>query len=198
MSIINEALKKAGQDKHPAIAESSPASKQTSFFIAEPNKKLIPELAKKKQKVNWGPVFVLLVLVLITGPLVAPIFSSPYRSTSSAFLVPSYQEALAASGQAKNGDPENRLAQFVIEESPILSTATAGIRNALSPLRMADRPNFLINGIVYSSPDSYCIINGKVVKVGERINGATLKSVTPEKAILEYNGSKIELWVNHG
>ena len=198
MSIINEALKKAGQDKQPASAASAPVSKQTSFFIPEPNKKLIPELAQKKQKVNWGPVFVLLVLVLITGPLVAPIFSSPYRSTSSAFLVPSYQEALAASQFVKKEDPQTRLAQFAIEESPILSATPAGIKSAFPPLGMTDHPNFSINGIVYSSPDSYCIINGRVVKVGEKINGATLKSVTPEKAVLDYHGAKIELWVNHG
>ena len=194
MSIINEALKKAGQDKQPAAAS---ASKQTSFFVPEPNKKLIADLAKKKQKVNWGPVFVIMVLVLITGPLVAPIFSSPYRSTNSAFLVPSYQEALAThrTQSAASGD---RLAQFAIEESPILPAASSGIKNPLSVPLLGDRPNFAINGIVYSSPDSYCIINGRVVKVGEKINGAVLKSVTPDKAVLEYNGSRIELWVNHG
>ena len=194
MSIINEALKKVGQTTPPAA--SAPGAKASpSFFIAESAKKIAPELAKKKQKVNWGPVFVLLVLVLITGPLVAPIFSSPYRSTDSAFLVPSYQETLAASA-GNVAAPENRKTQFAIEESPILPAAPSGFKNQVSG-GLADRAAFSINGLVYSSPDSYCIINGRVVKVGEKIDGAVLKSVTPEKAVLDYNGTKIDLWINH-
>ena len=187
MSIINEALKKAGSNE-PLQPET-----KKSGLDSRPISKLTIEAAKKKQKVNWGPVFVLMVLILITGPLVAPIFSSPYRSTNAAFLVPSYQETLAA--RENNG--ENRRAQFAIEESPILPASPAMKSPASSNTQPMIRPNFLMNGIVYANPDSYCIINGQVVKIGDKIDGAVLKSVTPEKAVLEYQGNTIELWVNH-
>ena len=43
--------------------------------------------------------------------------------------------------------------------------------------------------------------NGKImvcpVKVGEKVDGATLKNITPDKATLDYKGNIIELWVNH-
>ena len=174
MSIINEALRKVVQDKQPVS-------------VLTPDKKILPELPKKKKKVNWGPVFVLLVLLLITGPLIAPIFSSPYRNTISVFPVPSYQETLKSSEAAKMPAPSNMKAQFGIEEVPMSLTS--------KPLPI--RPDFAMNGIVYSSPNSYCIINGRVVQVGEKIDGAKLISVTPEKATLEYQGDKMDLWVNH-
>ncbi len=188
MSIINEALKKSRQDK--PSQNMQPIS--TSFLNADLNKKFTVDLPKKKNNINWGPIFVLLVLVLITGPLVAPIFSSPYRSTTSAFLVPSYQATLAASQ-----DATNRQAQFAIEESPILPVGAAMIHNPITPIGIENRPTFAINGIVYSSPESYCIINGRVVRVGDKIDGAILKSVSPEKAVLDFNGTKIDLWVNN-
>jgi len=189
MSIINEALKKAGKEQSGSNA--APQQEGGASF----RKAVTVEVPKKKQKMNWGPVFVLMVLVLITGPLVAPIFSSPYRNTAeSAFLVPSYQQTLA---QQQSGS-ENRKGQFAIEESPILPAQGQVIKNFAAELGgPAGQPNFFMNGIVYAIPESYCLINGKVVKIGDKIDGATLKSVTPEKAELEYHGNRIDLWVNH-
>ncbi len=195
MSIINEALKKANT-AGPVTTTASVASPISNSLNV---KKVLPGLEKKKAKLNWGPVFVLLVLVLITGPLLAPIFSSPYRSTNSAFLVPSYQETLGTSPSVKNSSAQsNRAAQFAIEESPILPAAPLAAKPPMMGIfGSSERPNFSVNGIVYSSPESYCLINGRVVRVGEKINGAILKSVTPDKATLEYNGSLIDLWINH-
>lgn len=186
MSIINEALKKAGQGQTTAAGSGKPQGSEASRLSAP----ILQQPARRKQSINWGPVFVVLVLTMITGPLVAPIFSSPYRSTQAPTLVPSYREALSDQQVAAN-----RQAQFAIEEAPRVA-APAGLMLkpdlAFSP---EIRGNFVMNGIVYSSPNSFCIINGKVVKVGEKVNGATLMSVTPEKATLNYEGRTIDLWV---
>ena len=188
MSIINEALRKAGQEKLPEnIVNRSVSPPVLTPAGALAGKKILPELPKKKQKVNWGPLFVVLVLLLITGPLIAPIFSSPYRNTVTTYPVPSYQETLKASEAPKVPAASNLKAQFAIEELPVAPIARP----------VPFRPDFAINGIVYSSPNSYCIINGRVVQVGEKIDGAKLISVTPEKATLEYQGDKMDLWVNH-
>ena len=63
MSIINEALKKAGQASKIGLGI---------------------EMERKKSRMNWGPIFVLLVLFFITGPIIAPIFSSPFRRSFTA------------------------------------------------------------------------------------------------------------------
>lgn len=181
MSIINDALKKAEQNK-PGHSILKPGAKEF----------LHPELSKKKQKMNWGPIFVVLVLVLITGPLLAPIFSSPFRNTNARYYqVPTYQDALS-SGTANpisaEAYAENRKGQFGMEEAALSRAASAGM--------MMAQPNFNITGIVCSSPDSYCLINGKVVKLGGEVEGAKLVAVQPDKATLELNGKKIDLWVN--
>lgn len=181
MSIINDALKKAGNPSQPE--PKRPETGRLNQPILQP----VPG-ARKKSSINWGPVFVLLVLTMITGPLIAPIFSSPYRSTSTALVVPSYRESL-------NQVSGNRQAQFAIEEAPRLAAAAPAAILKSQAAVLPSREGFVMNGIVYGDPASFCIINGKVVKVGEKVGGATLVAVTPEKATLKFEGKTIDLWV---
>ena len=152
MSIINEALKKAGQ---PILADH-------------------PELRKKKSRVNWGPIFVIGVLALITAPLLAPWFNSPYKTTQMDKKTPKLP-ALETSNSRMSG-------QFAVEESPI----------AIGP----SLPNFSLSGLVYSKTDSYCLINGKVMRIGDQVGGATLSEVTPREVVLDYRGEKVVLPAN--
>ena len=154
-----------------------------------------PQLLRKKQKVNWGPIFVLLVLVLITGPIIAPVFSTPFRMTNAPTAFASLRPTdpitsnASVTGWAKNAQsPPNNRSQFGIEETPL---AASGIVQAAGP-----RPNFSLSGLVYSPKDSYCLINGKIVKTGEQVDGARLVSVTPDKVILDYRGDQIILPVS--
>ncbi len=187
MSIINDALKKAGQGQTLQTGETTSQPAQSLGRSA--HAPLLEAAGKKKKKINWGPVFVILVLTLITGPLVAPIFSSPYRSTSAPFIGQSYQETLST---------QNRQAQFAIEEAAIMPQQSGALMRPdyIGTPVVAERQNFVMNGIMYSSPDSYGLINGKVVRVGEKIDGATLIAITPEKATLNHEGKTIDLWVN--
>ena len=152
MSVIHEALKKTGQ----------PVEFRPPLFL------------KKKKSINWGPFFVVSVLVLIVSPILAPIFRSPYHNE----VLPSKPSEITDS---------NRKAQFAVEETPIAAVLPppAAVTSIL--------PNFDLNGLVYSHSDSYCLINGKVVKVGEQVNGATLVKVTPSEAVLNYRGQEIVL-----
>ena len=152
MSIINDALKKANQDRG---LRGSPMLKTVS---------------DKKKSVNWGPIFVLLVAGVIISPLAAPFFSNPFRQAV-------YNTGLTAT--------ENRKAQFGVEEMAMAR-----------PIPMAAlSPSFNLSGIVFSlkGDDSYCIINNQVLKKGDKIAGAKLIKVTPEEAVLEYNGRQITL-----
>lgn len=149
MSIINEALKKAAREKAPVI-------RQLEF-----------EHERKRGRWNWGPLFVISVLLLITAPIISPVFSTSFK-TEPTPTAPSL----------------TRKGQFAIEEAPRVS--------AVSPF-VASMPNLYLSGIVFSPQDSYCIINEKIVKVGETVSGAKLVRVTPTDATLEFQGNNVVL-----
>ncbi len=167
MSIINEALKKAWKEK-----ENIPSSSYQDSV----KKKLDLEFHKKKSRLNWAPIFVVLVLLLITGPIVAPFFSTPFK--------PSTPSATRAVITPLAESTSNKKAQFGVEE--------AGLFRGLAPQAM-HAPNFNLTGIVYSPKDSFCIINDQVIKVGEDIQGAKLVNVGPNEVILDYKGNKVQL-----
>ena len=158
MSIIHEALKKAGQ---PVLLE-----------IKSESKVKMPLGRRQKSPINWGPLLVVFILVLVVSPILTPLMSRSYKSNV---------DESAASSHMK--------AQFAVEEAPIIPPATAVV--AIPTL-----PNFMLNGLVYANEGSYCLINGKVVKLGEVIEGATLIKVTPDSAQLDYQGRKIILPAN--
>ena len=165
MSVINEALKKANRTP----GTGSPAKPEVLLQRAVP--------AKRNSPINWGPIFVMAVLLLIVSPIVVPLFRSPYSN--------------AAGGAYTQG---NMRAQFAVEEVPIPVPPLAALpaQTAVS----STPPNFWLNGLVYSDKDSYCLINGKIVKLGETVGGATLIKVTPSQAVLRYEGRDIMLAAN--
>ena len=151
MSIINEALKKAGQ---PIITE-----------IQE---------APKKRRANWGPFFVLSVLVVITMPILSPLLHNPYRN----------EGAPRQTAVGPDLSHPNLKKQFAMEQAP------------LPVMAPGTSPRFAMSGLVYSSGGSFCLINGKVVQEGETVNGAKLVKVTADAATLEYHGQQITLPAN--
>ncbi len=175
MSIINEALRKAQKDKG-----SSSALKAGGAVAGPPLARFGVEYEQKKSKVNWGPVFILSVLVLITAPIIAPIFSTPFKNEFRLF---SY-ETSAVTKQIHGPDAAlSRKSQFTIEEAP---------RPFFEPV--VPRPALELTGVVFSpNEDSYCIINGKVLKAGDKIQGVELVRITPRDVTMEYQGEKFVL-----
>lgn len=179
MSIINDALHKAQRSHAAPGREEKPLGRNLEVHIE-----------KRRQGMNWGPVFILLVLLLITAPILAPLFSVPFKKES-----PQAAPYQVAAGPSMAAEQETQLAslpasadtqqsQFGIEELPM---------TAMQPM-MLPRPNLVLSGVVFSSPqDSYCIINDKVVKVGESVQGARVTGVTPDEVKLEYRGETIVL-----
>ena len=193
MSIINEALKKAGREKRALTSAQEPLAVKTGVSVGG----FSVEIERKKTKMNWGPIFVLLVLFLITGPIIAPIFSSPFKggglfgnraAVETASALKTDPEAQLASLPA-SANSENRKAQFGMEEASVFQAMA-------QQSRMIQTPYLKLSGIVYSSNASYCIINDKIVKIGEDVQGAKLTQVTPKEAILDYAGEKVILSVS--
>lgn len=175
MSIINEALKKAGSEKQkPLVNEKI---------------NLALEAERKKSGLNWGPIFVVLVILLITTPIVAPLFSTPFRK-SSAFASPQNRQQmqlpmtpqmpLLASADSSTG---TRKGQFMVEEYPLKSMA---------PLSAA-APNWMLSGLVFAPDGSYAIINDRIARVGDDVQGAKLERIGSNEVILNYQGQQIRL-----
>ncbi len=171
MSIINDALKKAGK---PTESEFLTSLSQTRDASPKPAK-------MKSGSFNWGPLFVLLVLVLIAGPIVAPLFSRPVSPIGPGIKDPDM--SLAESSAA--ADSNTRKGQFLIEEMALPALTP--------PLGAIQGPQFELSGLVYSPANSFCILNNKIVKAGESLQGATVSKITANEVILDYEGKIITL-----
>ncbi len=192
MSIINEALKKAVREKEENFSLEDREMVRRNIEL---------EFQKKRSKFNWGPVFILLVLVLITGPIVAPIFSTPIKNStniasasehSATQNIPASTATTEVASAPSSGINANRKAQFAVEEAP-LTNAIA------TPTIISRTPDLTLSGIVYSAKQSsYCIINNQIVKVGDSIQGAKLISVSQDSAKLNYEGKEISLNTGSG
>ena len=177
MSIINDALKKAGQEKGlGSFLENQGTAKKNLGF----------EIERKKSRVNWGPIFVLLVLFLITGPIVIPIFSSPFRKSN--FIAETRLAPQAMANLPAQDISANRKSQFGVEEAAVFQPVAKPTPQT---------PYLKLSGLVYSANDSYGIINDQIVKIGDDISGAKLVKITSQEAVLEYQGEKVVLSVAH-
>jgi hypothetical protein len=175
MSIINEALKKAGSEKQkPLVNEKI---------------NLALEAERKKSGLNWGPIFVVLVILLITTPIVAPLFSTPFRKASPFVtsqgrqpmqLPMTPQMPLLASANDLSG---TRKGQFMVEEYPL---------KTMVPLSAA-APNWMLSGLVFAPDGSYAIINDKIARVGDDVQGAKLERIDANEVVLNYQGQQIRL-----
>src|SRR6185436_15211036 len=111
--------------------------------------------------------------LLITGPIVAPVFSSPFKrgEVNKEMLanIPAEQP------QTSPASPSSSNAQFGIEEAPALNMPPMPVQPQI--------PYLKLSGIVYSLKDSYCIINDRITSTGDNIQGATLESISADEVI---------------
>ena len=190
MSIINEALKKAIREKEAGYSSEDKETVRRNIEL---------EFQPKKSRLNWGPIFILLVLLLITGPIVAPIFSTPFKSANYLGNTSNPASATVQNNPSSSTNlanvstldlKVNRKTQFAVEESPIFGGTPA-------PTIISRTPDLNLSGIVYSPKESYCIINNKVIKVGDAIQGAKLLSVSQNSVKLDYQGKEIALFISN-
>ncbi len=184
MSIINDALKKAGQ---PIISETHRSTGRSSVD-QKPEKRLEIkprlQIERRKNTPNWGPFFLVGVLLLVTGPIVAPIF---FNNPSSKIL--SAPTDTTAASMSLSASPRG---QYAVEEMPLTQQTIPSTRlgKSVNPLT-----KFKLSGVVYSEAGSYCLINGKVITKGETVGGATIENITANEVVLNYQGEMITLQV---
>ncbi len=136
---------------------------------AEKNQVRITPVSHKKASANWKPLLVLAILVIAAAPLFAG------RILNS------------------NNSASRPLGQFGVEEIPV----TPAPSSMFAPKRSSAAP-FQLSGVVYEGKDSYCLINGLVLKVGDSVGGAKVTKITPEAVTLDLNGQAMTLPVTTG
>jgi type II secretory pathway component PulC len=60
-------------------------------------------------------------------------------------------------------------------------------------LRKEPKQPLILNGVFFSQDEACALINNRVVKVGDEIEGATVRKIDADKVELEIRGSKITL-----
>ncbi|MDP3732773.1 MAG: hypothetical protein Q8R31_07130 [Candidatus Omnitrophota bacterium] len=54
-------------------------------------------------------------------------------------------------------------------------------------------PPFALNGVFFSGAEGYALINNRIVKKGDKIDGATVMQISLDEVDLEFGGSIIKL-----
>lgn len=98
------------------------------------------------------------------------------------------------SAGAERADPfkiphtfRDRLRQLTLEKEEIEKQA-AHIR----------LPSIVVEGLIWGGEHPSAVINGKVLKIGDGIEGATIKDITKKGIILNYKGLELIVYVSGG
>jgi len=55
-------------------------------------------------------------------------------------------------------------------------------------------PSFVLNGVFFSGAEGYALINNRIVKKGDKIDGATVTQIFLDEVELDFGGSTIKLY----
>lgn len=77
------------------------------------------------------------------------------------------------------------------------STASAVAQAIVRPVTPPPLPSFAVQGMWWGESGASAIINGKLCRVGDEINGAVVKAVTGSGVVVEFAGETIELTIAH-
>lgn len=194
MSLIQEALKREQQD---AGQQPPPSDKQSAENSAKPEP--APEKQKKAQTPRQpapdnkrgrkgGSAGRKIALLCLLGVLAVAVLSRGDLSF--------WEETLARLGvlgaQNEESDTKDERSTDVFEDEP----------DTDRPDPAADAPDFgpgwpmlELNGIVGGGSQGSCLINGRVVSVGDIVQGVKLESIHRDSVILEYEGERRRLRV---
>jgi len=75
------------------------------------------------------------------------------------------------------------------ESQPSVATVSNIPPASVAPEKKA-RPDFRLNGIIYTSDHPSAIVNGQRVNPGDQVDGATVLTITPTTLTLQFNGQR--------
>ncbi len=219
MSIINDALKKAEQEKNKMVTDE-PAytniASQVYRSKPEQGKKIetakdadvkqetagesLPATAKKSPDLIWVPVSILIFVAVISIAIiitnlnkkpVEPLPTPPQSGTGPA----STTQATTATESSKTVNlPSIAQTQPEITVPPALRQSGTGPAPEPPAIKIPSPPPALIlSGIVAGGKESYAIIDGEIVKKSDVISGAKVVEIYSDRVVLEFDGAEFTL-----
>jgi hypothetical protein len=173
MSIIYDALKK--------VENANPAAP------AEPKKDAAP---KSNQR-----FYLIYILVACLGLFIGNSFFgflSPTNKTLKEQIRPVTNLFSKDKDKKKSGP-----ALLVIAPTGLKSEKKAerseGLPGLISNIKREVQPGMVLNGIFFSDNEGFALIDNQIVKVGDSVGKATVKSITVDEVELDNAGSLIKL-----
>jgi hypothetical protein len=165
MSIIYEALKKVEKSQ----TEASP-------ILAPAKPKSPAQTNKIKLKYAAIYLFALVVGIFIANIIFGIINSKPVITSQQKIQPP------PTPAPASAFIPAPKPAAAIKSPEPIAAKKAEPQAEEL-----------VLNGLFFSEDKGYALINNRILKEGDEINGATVKRITLEGAELEFKGATIKL-----
>ena len=191
MSIIAEALRKAKEQRDRTISSEEymnkvlgPERKETYTKTPVSEIKDAGRLSGKTNKaliLSGALLLVAMVLLVITNVFLAPSFDVSV-ATSDVADVPLEAEAYT--------DVKSEVA-LIDNDSRLMDRVAIAFRGV--SVKDEFLSTFTLNGVVHAADGSWALINNKVAKVGDTLDGATVISITPNKVEVLFRDEKFDL-----
>jgi len=150
MSIVQEALKKA-QNKQQV------------------------ELGQTSNKINFGPIVLLIVFIVLLGVTIKQ-FSAPSGARTASTAAQALYKPISSLDMKSD------------------NSAIAEPYGAPKPKTVkGEFPNFVLNGIMELVDGPRAIVNNVIVAMGDVIGGATVKKIDKDRVILQKENSVVTL-----
>ena len=184
MSIINEALKKAEEEKNINIQEEKPLSspEEKTTFKEKPQSppridNRIKDSGKASKKISILPYILYIVAFGVFTFLTVYIISNQKPQGETQYVPPEQKVSIEKQPSA----------------NPLTSSSQIPLLNDLKTAPQA--PEFVVTGIVHGNGPPMAVINGAVYVSGETVKSAKILEISEEMVVLERKGKRIELKV---
>ena len=197
MSIIAEALKKLEKEKNGTISSKEylhkilgPVRNSTLKREKEENGE-VPDSTYRKRSKSLAVSGILLILAIA------------FLTAANIFLIPSSDIKVAESGRPADPAEEAPIAEaytdvrteiFLIENKTEFANKAARLLKS-SSIRDEFMSKFELTGIVYDAGNSWAILNDKIIRAGDHLDGAEIVSVVSDKVTFIYKNEKLDLTV---
>lgn len=187
MSIISEALKKAAKERVRTINQED---KSVTLRVKPVYKGENTRYRRSKALIVSG-ILLLLTIVFLT---VASIFLHPSLDIEEPTSIVTSDDSIDMPVEAEAyADLKSEIVLFENKKS-LMDNMAEAFRGELT-IEEEFTANFTLNGIVYDAEDSWAIVNNKVVRIGDTLDGAKVVSIAPRKVVLLFKDERFDLSV---
>jgi hypothetical protein len=171
MSLVYEALQKAEREKQRKTGVAAPSPSAPAPEIKPARHEPLPAAPVPQPARSFQPVLIGLIACVAVVALVAIVY--------------------LVSNATKPGGAASVAVTNTVITTAAAPVAAAAPASELPPLNPMDA-RFRITGIMRDSEGKFgAVLNGKIVYDGHYVDGATVKSIAQDRAILDVNGREV-------